>query len=74
MTVKGNICFPFHCGNKRKVIHQIITEHYCNATNPFMVVSKKPINISTKHNLHFEKKQYIQKVRKLRNFRATILG
>jgi len=38
-------------------MHQIITEVYCDVTHPFVVASKKPINKSTKHNLHFETKQ-----------------
>jgi hypothetical protein len=74
MAVNGNICFPFHCGNKREVMHRINTELYCNVTNLFRVASNKPMNLSTKHNLHFETKQDIHKVRKMRRFRATIFG
>lgn len=54
---KRKICFLLHCGNKRKVMHEIITEGYCDVTHPFVVASNKLINISTKHNLNFETKQ-----------------
>ena len=57
---KRKICFLLHCGNKRNVTHQIITEGYCDVTHPFVVASNKPINFSAKLNLNFEIKQDTQ--------------